>query len=45
MMKGLLSLLFYRESVINQYAEQETLTDAFGASLLLLELSCSTELK
>ena len=37
---GLFSLLFYCESGINQYAVQKTLTDAFWASLLLLELGC-----
>ena len=35
MVEGLFSLLFYRESGINQYAGQITL----GLSLLLLELS------
>ena len=40
MMEGLFSLLFYCESVINQYAVQNTLTDVFGASLLLHELGC-----
>ena len=36
----LLSLLFYFESGINQYGGQKTLTDIFGASLLLLLISC-----
>ena len=40
LLEGLFSLLFYCESGINQYAVQKTLTDVFGASLLLLELSC-----
>ena len=40
MVEGLFSLLFYYESGINQYAVQETLTNVFGASLLLLSLSC-----
>ena len=40
MVEGLFSLLFYCASGINQYAGQKTLTDNFGASLLLLELSC-----
>ena len=40
MVEGLFSLLFYCESVINQYDVQKTLTDVFGASLLLLELGC-----
>ena len=39
-MEGLFSCLFYCESGINQYAVEKTLTDEFGASLLLLELSC-----
>ena len=39
LMEGLLSL-FYCERGIAQYAGEKTLTDAFGASLLLLELSC-----
>ena len=38
MVEGLSSLLFYCESGINQYAVQKTLTDVFGATLLLLEL-------
>ena len=37
---GEFSLLFYYESGINQYAVQKTLTDIFGATLLLLELGC-----
>ena len=41
----LLSLLFYCESGINQYAKksvimQKTLSDVLVASLLVLELSC-----
>ena len=40
MVEGLFSLLFYCESGINQYAVQQTLTDVFGAGLLLLELNC-----
>ena len=44
MVEELFSLLFYCESVINcginNYAVQKTLTDVFGASLLLLELGC-----
>ena len=40
MVEGLFSLLYYCESGINQYAVQKTLTDVFGASLLLLELGC-----
>ena len=40
MVEGLFSLLFYCESGINQYAGQKTLTDVFGASLLLFQLSC-----
>ena len=47
MVEGLFSFLFYCESGINQYAvqktltdKQQTLTDNFGASLLLLELGC-----
>ena len=39
MVEGLFSLLFYWESGINQYAGQKT-NRCFGASLLLLELSC-----
>ena len=39
MVEGLFSLLYYCESGINQYPGQKTLTDVFGASLLLLELS------
>ena len=35
---GIFSLLFYRENVIIQYAVQKTLTDVFGASLLLLRV-------
>ena len=31
---------YFTESGINQYVGQETLTDVFGASLLLLERSC-----
>ena len=38
LLEGLLNLLFYCESGINQYAVQKTLTDVFGATLLLLEL-------
>ena len=38
--QGLFSFLFNCESGINQYAVQKTLTDDFGASLLLLELGC-----
>ena len=41
MTEGLFNLLFYCESVINQYDGQITLTDVFGASLLLLEPSFS----
>ena len=40
LVEGLFSLLFYCESGINQYAVQQTLTDVFGASLLLLALGC-----
>ena len=40
MVQWLFSLLFYCESGFNQYAGQKTLTDNFGASPLLLELSC-----
>ena len=40
LLEGLFNLLFYCESGINQYAVQKTLTDVFGASLLLLELGC-----
>ena len=40
MVEGIFSLLFYCESGINQYAGQKPLTNIFGASLLLLELSC-----
>ena len=40
MVERLFSFLFYCESGINQYAVQKTLTDDFGASLLLLELGC-----
>ena len=40
LLQGLLSLLFYCENGINQYAVQKILTDVFGASLLLLELGC-----
>ena len=36
----LLSLLFYFENGINKYGGQKILTDVFGASLLLLLLSC-----
>ena len=38
MVDGLFSLLFYCENGISQYAVQKSLTDAFGASLLLLEV-------
>ena len=38
--EGLFSLLFYCDSGINEYAVQKTLADAFGGSLLLLELGC-----
>ena len=38
--EGLFNFLFYCKSGINQYAVQKTLTDDFGASLLLLELGC-----
>ena len=37
MVEGLFSFLFYCESGTNQYAVQKTLTDDFGAGLLLLE--------
>ena len=40
MVEELFSFLFYCESGINQHAVQKTLTDVFGASLLLLELGC-----
>ena len=40
LLEGLFNLLFYCESGINQYAVLKTLTDVFGASLLLLELGC-----
>ena len=40
LLEGLLNLLFYCESGINQYAVQKTLTDVFGTSMLLLELGC-----
>ena len=40
MVEGLFSLLFCCGSGINQNAGQKTLTDVFGASLLLLEFSC-----
>ena len=40
MVEGLFGLLFYCEGSINQYAGQKTVTDVFGASLLLPELSC-----
>ena len=39
LLEGLFSLLFYCDSGINQYAVQKILTDVFGASLLILELS------
>ena len=39
MVEGLFSFLFYCESSTKQYAVQKTLTDDFGESLLLLELS------
>ena len=45
MVEGLFSLLFYCESGINQYARQKTLTDAFGASLSLLEISCPSNFR
>ena len=38
-MKGLFSSLFYCESGIDQHTGQKTLTDVFGSSLLLLDLS------
>ena len=40
MVERLFISLFYCESGTNQYAAQKTLTDVFGASLLLLELGC-----
>ena len=40
MVEELFSLLFYCERGIDQYAVKKTLTDVFGASLLLLELGC-----
>ena len=40
MVEGLFNLLLYCESGIHQYALPKTLTDVFGASLLLLELGC-----
>ena len=40
LLEGQLSLLFYCENVIIQYAVQKFLTDVFGAGLLLLELGC-----
>ena len=40
MVKGLFSLLFYCEYAFNQYAGEKTLTDIFGAGLLLLGLNC-----
>ena len=36
MVEGLLSLEFYCESGINQYAVQKTLREVFGESLLLI---------
>ena len=39
-MEWLFSLLFYCECGINQYAGQKTLTQFSGVNLLLLELSC-----
>ena len=39
LLEGLFSMLFYCDSGINQYAVQKVLTDVFGASLLILELS------
>ena len=38
--EGLLNFLFCCKSDIDQNAVQKTLTDYFGASLLLLELGC-----
>ena len=40
MVKGIFSSLFYCECSFNQYAGEKTLTDVFGAGLLLLGLSC-----
>ena len=40
MVEGLFSFLFFYESGINKHAVQKTLTDDFGASLLLLGLGC-----
>ena len=42
--EGRFSLLFYCESGFIQYAGQKTLTDVFGANLLLLELRCFTNI-
>ena len=39
-MEGLFSFLFYCERGIKQHAVPETLTDVFGAKLLLLDLGC-----
>ena len=40
MVEGLFGLLFHCQSSIHQYAGEKILTDVFGASLLLPELSC-----
>ena len=42
--EGLLSLLFYCESDINQYAGEKTLRNNFGASVLLIEVGCFTNI-
>ena len=39
-MEGLFRFSFYYESGVSQYAVKKTLTDNFGASLLLFELGC-----
>ena len=44
MVEGLLSLLLYCESGINQYAGQKTLTNNFGANILLIEVGCFTNI-
>ena len=42
--EGLLSLLFYCESDINQYAGEKTLRNNFGASVLLIEVGYFTNI-
>ena len=44
MVERLFNLLSYCGSDINQYPRQKTLGDVFGASLLVLELSCFTNI-